>query len=190
VRSPLVATAVLVVVLVMSGVGFACGDGGSGCHGDRDDHCRSSPQIEWVAPVSTGAVGGAVGCAVSFTPSVVTWDLSFLVPGAGCSLEGTIENVGTSPTTLSEDVHAFEPASCRLFTYTDNLLGASPSPLLPPGHTFTYQAELSLSASAGNACEHAAATFEVTISPGEGYTCEGFQYGFGWGSDGEGDCCH
>jgi hypothetical protein len=188
VRLPLLASAAVCVVLAVSGIGFACGGGGS-CHGEDGGTCSSGTALEWVSPSAAIPSGGAAVCSVSQSAALLTLSVSLLSPGTSCAVHGTIENAGQSPLTLSENIDANEPPGCLLFTFSDNLFGASPAPSLGPDRTFAYQGVLSLAPTAGSACENTHATFTVTIAPGQASSCEGFGSGEGSGPGGQGDCC-
>jgi hypothetical protein len=174
-------------LLAIGGVAFAWG-GGGGCHGDGGGGgCDSQPNIEWVSPTST--IGGphTVHCAVTPTSSTLTASATALYPGTECWLNGTLENAGNSPVQLVPHISATLPHGCTVFTYSDNLLSASPDVTLAQGHTFAYRAVYGLAATAGNSCEKVTAAFQVTITASGSPSCQGFSFNPKIAQDG--GCC-
>jgi len=173
-------------LLAVGGVGFAWGDHG-GCDGDRGHHCESDTGIEWVSPTAIHAAGTGVHCTVAPTSSTLTASGGPMFPGTLCFLNATLENVGEQSVKLVPHITAHLPSGCTAFSYSDNLLSASPDVELRAGHTFAYHAQFGLSASAGNACEGAVGQFQVTISTSGTPSCDGFPHAAS--TLAEGRCC-
>ncbi len=158
-----------VALLSLTGVGFACG--GGGCLDDHGSGCEQSSGLVWVAPTSTYVSVEGLGCTATTSDSTLTIVVNGMVPGSDCQVSATLKNTGDDSVVLSATLtHPPSPA-CPLYTYADDLLGLSHGPTVDGGHTFAYTGLVSLSATAGNACEHTSATFQVTISGGQGSNC-------------------
>jgi len=173
-------------LLAVGGVGYAWGDHG-GCHGDRHHGCGTETGIEWVNPTTIQAAGKGLHCTVAPTSSVLTTSGGPMFPGTLCFLNATLENVGEQSVELVPHISAHLPSGCSAFTYSDNLLSASPEVQLRAGHSFAYHAQFGLSASAGNGCEGAVGQFQVTISTSGSPSCDGFPNAAS--SLAEGRCC-
>jgi hypothetical protein len=172
----IVIAAVAGALLAIGGVGYAWG-GGNGCDGDHHHGgCTTEPSLNWVSPTFTKGGPHSVVCLASATPSVLSAAATGLLPGGHCWLNATLENTGNGPEELVPHITATLPPGCTVFTYTDNLLGASPYVELAQGHTFAYQAEYGLGPTAGNSCEKVTASFQVTITAQGSSSCQGFPF--------------
>lgn len=163
-------------LLALGGVAYAWG--GGGCHEGRgqDDRCQTEPSLAWVTPTSTTGGPHTVHCSFSVTSSVLTASATGLFPGARCWLNGTLENTGNGPEQLVPHIAATLPPGCTVFTYSDNLLSASPNVQLDQNQKFAYKAVYGLSAAAGDSCEKVTASFQVTITAQGSSSCQGFPY--------------
>lgn len=168
---------VAVVVLALAGSGgiaYACsqGGGGGGCGGSLGNSGGGGCPVAglvWTSP-STVTKPATVLCTVGGLGSnTLTVAASRLAPGQSCVFYAALENIGETAVSLTEKVTVSEPSGCPLFGYADNV-PASPPAVIAPEHAFSFQGTISLSATAGNACEGAEATIEVTITGTESIT--------------------
>lgn len=182
----LVVAAFAAALLAIGGVGFAWG--GGGCHGYDHGKCHTSLDISWVSPTTTAPSATGVGCTAAPTPGLLTATASGLFPGALCWLNATIENTGKVPVYLVPHISATLPKGCVAYTFSDNLLSASPQVELGVGHTFAYRAQIGLSAAAGGPCEGSDALFQVSITASGSPSCQGFPQSPSYTNDPE-NCC-
>ena len=68
-------------------------------------------------------------------------------------------NTAAQRMTLTELLWIDQPSGCKLFAYADNLPHSAPG-----SFPFSYQSSISLSQSAGNACEGAFLALHVVIT--------------------------
>lgn len=161
----------LIALLCGGGVAYACVQPGpSGCQvgSGGGDWCKTG--LVWTSPYGESTPSGYVGCTVSLTPQTLTVAVTNLAPGDDCAFHAQLENTYQKALYLTESVTVKEPKTCQYFVYGDNVL-ASPPRGLDPGKEFGYQATISLSHSAPNACEGATATISVVITGAESSKC-------------------
>ena len=155
----------ILIVLASGGIAYASSDsGGTGCGGSHGDRC-STQGVFWTYPIQATPNAANVKCTILIdTDSDTLFEqASSLAPGQHCSFSAKLTNTGEQTVTITESLATFQPSYCKLFTYADNV-PRSPPNLIPSGHYFAYQGTLSLSSSAGNACEGAFAIFHVLIT--------------------------
>jgi len=163
--------AALVVLVVCGGGGVAYAWGGGGGGGN---HCNASastgsdgkncPSLDIVWQNPSGVTPGPnVQCTLALNTSALTVLIGGLAPGTNCTFFASLANVGKDDVSLTENVTLSAPASCRLFTYGDNI-PANPARELRSGSSYGFQGKVGLSSSAGNRCQGAVATFLVTIT--------------------------
>ncbi|MGC2288514.1 MAG: hypothetical protein WA688_01475 [Thermoplasmata archaeon] len=156
--------ALTTVILICAGgtIGYAWQSGG-GCNTSNGGDCSASGGLLWTgysAPVASAAI---VKCTISISSTtLLTIGASNLLPGASCKFSAALLNTGTAPSNLGDTISL--GSSCSDFQYSDNIYGDHPDPIVGAGDTFAYASAISLSASAGNACEGARAAIEVTIT--------------------------
>jgi hypothetical protein len=164
-KLPLTALAV-VMMLSIGGIAYAaCTGGGAGCGspGKGGGQCPTSLNLIWTEYSTPVPSASTVSCTAAITTStLLTLGASNLAPGESCVFDATLTNTGTIPATLGDVIDPVTP--CTGFSYTDNINQAYPAPGISAGGTFSYSSTVSLSASAGNACQHSSATFAVTIT--------------------------
>jgi len=163
---------VVAAIVGAGGVAYACGGGGGGggCNGqfqgDGGNNCQTDLAIEWHTPTSTTPSAATVSCTLWLTTSVLSIGVAGLAPGQSCGFSAVLENVGKEAVALTETVAIGEPPVCAYFHYSDNL-PSSPPETLDAGHSVTVHGTISLSASAGSACEGKSALILVTIAGSE-----------------------
>jgi hypothetical protein len=162
---------IAVVVLILSvsgGIAYASsGTPGSGCgNSSKDTDCSTSVSIVWSSVSAPKPSAIYLKCTASIsTPTLLTLRASNLAPGTNCNFLATLLNKGTVPATITDVIDP--TSSCTSFDYTDDINLAHPQPVIGAGKTFLYQANLSLSSSAGNGCQDASSTFAVIITAAE-----------------------
>lgn len=167
----LVVGVALIALLCGGGVAYACVEQGpSGCQGGSGggDWCETG--LVWTSPYGESTNIGYVGCTVSLTPQTLTVAVTKLAPQDDCAFHAELENTYQKALSLTESVTVKAPKTCQYFVYGDNVL-TSPPRVLDPGKEFGYQATISLSHSAPNACEGATATISVVIIGTESSKC-------------------
>ena len=167
----LLAIVVIMIVLAVSGgVAYAWDKGGgTGCDGDHGDGCQTH-EIYWTSPLRTAPSASNVKCTIAIDPDSdnLIEGASNLAPGESCTYFAILTNTENQPVMIVEPwwtAWSWQPYDCHLFTYSDNVRVPPHSPpnSIAGGQSFAYQGTLSLSDSAGNACEGALAFFHVVI---------------------------
>jgi len=175
----LFSVAIAVVCLVgTGGIAYACssgGGGGCGGSGHGGASCPPSLEIMWKNPSGVHPGAPFVACHLGLTSTELTISVGNLLPGTSCTFSAVLANVGQEAVTLSESVTISEPKKCLKFLYSDNV-PHSPARTLPSGGTFSVQGSVGLSASAGNACQGAGASFLVVITGSEESQCKDDPY--------------
>jgi hypothetical protein len=163
---------VAIFLLVLAGFGgvayaWSQGAGGGGCRDSPgDSHGGGCPTLGliWQSPSGTTPSPSSVGCTLGGLGSnTLTVAVSHLAPGQSCVFYAALENVGEKAVSLTEKVTISQPAACSYFRYSDNV-PTWPLEVIGAGHAFSFVGTISLAAAAGNACEGAQATIEVTIT--------------------------
>ena len=171
----IVGVVVEVILLVASGVvAYAWNDGGRGdCGGSYVDHCPTEG-VFWTTPVHATPSTANVKCAISIDSDYdnLIEDASNLAPGQYCSFSARLTSTEEQTVTITESLTTLQPSYCKLFAYADNVFHSPPNSILS-GHYFAYRGTLSLSSSAGNACEGAFAMFYVGITATPLERCSG-----------------
>jgi len=168
--SPNFATLAVVVGAIVGcgGIAFACGGGGggggcNGVHGDGSGGKCQTLQIVWSTPTSTAPSATPVKCTLSLTSSTLTVVVSLLAPGQACAFAAHLENIGTLAAEVNEQVSISHSAGCSYFRYSDNV-PTSPPLGLAASHSYPFTGSVSLALTAGNSCQGAHATIEVTLT--------------------------
>ncbi len=170
----LLLVSIAVLALVGSGgIAYAWTQGGGGGCGESSGDSGSGgcpvAGLIWTSP-STIAKPATVTCTLGgLSSSTLTVTVSRLAPGQSCVFYAALENIGEAAVSLAEKVAFSEPSGCPLFGYSDNV-PTSPPAVIAPEHVFSFQGTISLAPTAGNACEGAQATLEVTITGTESVT--------------------
>ena len=161
----------ILVIVGSSGVAFAA-------HGSGVTECQDAPSstgqrcpdygVLWTShPTAPTAIpsDSNVKCTISIDSNSDTLieTAHNLAPGQSCTFSATLVNTEEQTVTITESLTTLQTSFCKLFDYADNVPHSPPNSIRS-GHYFAYQGTLSLSRSAGNACEGAFATFHVLIS--------------------------
>lgn len=165
--------AIVVAILVLTGTGgiaYAWDDGsGENCGGSHSDRCPSRG-IFWTSYSTPVASAPYVKCTISIDSDSDTLfeEASNLAPGQYCGFSARLTNTEEQAVTITEPWWGewrWQTGDCQLFTYSDNVHVPAHSPpnSIAGGQSFAYQGTLSLSNSAGNACEGAFFFFHVVI---------------------------
>jgi len=160
---------VILVLAASGGVAYACGGGGGG-----GNHCnagastgsdgKNCPSLDIVWQNPSGVTPGPnVRCTLALNSSSLTILIGGLAPGTNCTFFASLANVGKDDVSLTENVSLSAPATCRLFSYGDNI-PSNPARELRSGSAYGFQGKVGLSSTAGNSCQGAVATFFVTIT--------------------------
>jgi hypothetical protein len=162
--------AIAMLALMTSGsVAYAWSQGASGgCGESASDSsgggCPSSFELIWTSPSGTTYSSPVLCTLGGLGSSTLTVTVSRVGPGQSCLFNAALENAGETPLSITEQLPEIsQPANC--FVYSDNV-PTGPLEVIVPGHPFDYAGTISLTGpaeSAGNACEGARATIDVTI---------------------------
>lgn len=158
-----------ILIAASGSVAYACGGGhgGGGCdtssHGQGSGSQCNQPDIVWENPSGHLGSAASVACSLTLTTSTLYAVVGNLAPGQNCTFYAVLANIGTATASLSQSISTSQPATCRLFSLTDNLPSNPVKDLAPKG-TFDLRGSISLSGAATNKCQAAAASFSVTIT--------------------------
>lgn len=156
----------LAVLLGSGAVAYAWDNGGGEpCGGHHNDGCPSVEGILWTAPLQATPSAPNAKCTISIDADsdTATEVASNLAPGQSCEFGAGLMNTEDHTVAISEWATTWQPKDCSLYTFTDNIHPPPHPSSIAGGQEFPFQGTLSLSSSAGNACEGSFAIFHAVI---------------------------
>lgn len=173
-RMLLAVAVVAITVSLFTAVAYADHQSrGDRCRASDDRDCQAS-RIFWTGPTQAVSSSASVRCEISISDSSghLAELATNLAPGQACEFSAQITNPGDQPLALFEWSSAVQPTPCKWFVYSDNV-ASLPEPIAPADQSFHYHGTLSLSPSAGSACEGSVAVFYVVITGSPVARCSG-----------------
>lgn len=158
--------AVLAILLGSGAVAYAWDDGGgAGCGGPHHDGCTTVGGIFWTAPLQATPSAPNAKCTISIdADSDTATEVAInLAPGQSCVFGAGLKNTEDRIVAISESTTTWQPKVCSQFAFTDNVHPPPHPSSVASDQTFPFQGTLSLSSSAGNACEGSFAIFHALI---------------------------
>ena len=165
-KSSILGTAIVLILITGGTVAYACGGGGGGkcsdtvlAGGQAGGSSSCKPDIVWENPSSIAASVPTVTCKYTLTQPTITVAVGNLASGESCLLKATLVNIGNADATLSQSI-SITPGVCTFYSFSDTIPSGH---VLNAGGSLAVQATIGLAALAGNKCQHTSTTIFVTV---------------------------